>query len=32
MRGQSGFWDIDGRYARLSEPDDPQEKLNAVVP
>jgi IS5 family transposase len=32
MRGQPGFWDIDERYARLSEAGDPLEKLNAVVP
>lgn len=32
MRGQVGFWDIDDRYARLSEAGDPLEKLNAVVP
>jgi len=32
MRGQSGFWDIDERYVRLSEAGDPLEKLNAVVP
>ena len=33
MRGQQpGFWDIDQRYARLSEVGDPLEKLNAVVP
>src|SRR5690606_32162206 len=32
MRGQAGFWDIDERYARLSEAGDPLEKLNAVVP
>jgi len=32
MRGQSGFWDIDERYARLSEAGDPLEKLDAVVP
>lgn len=31
MRGQAGFWDIDERYVRLSEADDPLEKLNAVV-
>ena len=31
MRGQAGFWDIDERYARLSEAGDPLEKLNAVV-
>mgnify|MGYP003677344328 CR=1 FL=1 len=30
--GQAGFWDIDERYARLSEAGDPLEKLNAVVP
>ena len=32
MRGQAGFWDIDERYARLSEACDPLEKLNALVP
>jgi len=32
MRGQAGFWDIDERYARLSEAGDPLEKLNVVVP
>lgn len=32
MRGQPGFWDIDERYARLSEVGDPLEKLNSVVP
>ena len=32
MRGQAGFWDIDERYARLSEARDPLEKLNALVP
>lgn len=33
MRGQQpGFWDIEERYARLSEVGDPLEKLNAVVP
>lgn len=32
MRGQAGFWAIDGRYVRLSEAGDPLEKLNAVVP
>jgi len=32
MLGQPGFWDIDERYARLSEAGDPLEKLNAVVP
>jgi hypothetical protein len=29
---QAGFWDIDERYARLSEAGDPLEKLNSVVP
>jgi hypothetical protein len=29
MRCQAGFWDIDDRYARLSEAG---EKLNALVP
>src|SRR5690606_5050232 len=32
MRGQAGFWDIDERYARLSEAGDPLENLNSVVP
>lgn len=32
MRGQAGFWDIDERYARLSDAGDPLERLNAVVP
>jgi IS5 family transposase len=32
MRGQAGFWDIDERYVRLSEAEDPLAKLNAVVP
>lgn len=32
MVGQAGFWDIDERYARLSEAGDPLEKLNLVVP
>ena len=32
MRGQAGFWDIDERYARLSEAGDPLEKLNSAVP
>ena len=32
MRGQPGSWDIDERYARLSEAGDPLEKLNTVVP
>ena len=32
MRGQSGFWDIDERYVRLSEAGDPLEKLTALVP
>ena len=32
MLEQAGFWDIDERYARLSEAGDPLEKLNAVVP
>jgi IS5 family transposase len=32
MRGQPGFWDVDERYARLSEAGDPLEKLDAVVP
>jgi transposase, IS5 family len=32
MRGQPGFWDVEERYARLSEAGDPLERLNAVVP
>lgn len=32
MIGQAGFWDIDERYALLSEAGDPLEKLNSVVP
>ncbi len=32
MRGQPGFWDVDERYARLSDAGDPLEKLNSVVP
>lgn len=32
MPGQAGFWDIDERYALLSEAGDPLEKLNSVVP
>ena len=32
MRGRAGFWDIDERYARLSEAGDLLEKLNAAVP
>ena len=32
MRGQAGFWDIDERYARLSEAGDLLERLNAAVP
>ncbi len=32
MAGQAGFWDIDERYALLSEVGDPLEKLNLVVP
>ena len=32
MQGQPGFWDVDERYARLSEAGDPLEKLNSVVP
>jgi len=32
MRGQAGFWDVDERYARLTEAGDPLEKLNALVP
>lgn len=30
MRGQAGLWDIDERYARLSEAGDPLEKLNGL--
>jgi hypothetical protein len=26
MRGQAGFWDVDERYVRLSEPGDPQDR------
>ena len=32
MQGQAGFWDIEERYARLSEAGDPLDRLNAVVP
>jgi transposase, IS5 family len=32
MRGQPGFWDIEERYARLSEVGDPLERLSGVVP
>ena len=32
MQGQVGFWDVDERYAQLSEAGDPLEKLNSVVP
>jgi IS5 family transposase len=32
MQGQAGFWDVDERYARLSEAGDPLEKLNGLVP
>lgn len=32
MRGQAGFWDVDERYALLSEAGDPLVKLNEVVP
>jgi len=32
MPGQAGFWDIDERYALLSQAGDPLEKLNTVVP
>ncbi len=31
MRGQAGFWDVDERYARLSEAGDPLEKLDASI-
>ena len=32
MRGQSGFWDVEERYALLSESGDPLEKLDVVIP
>ena len=32
MRRQPGFWDVDERYARLSEAGDPLQKLNSVIP
>jgi transposase, IS5 family len=32
MRGQSGFFDVEERYALLSEAGDPLDRLNAVVP
>lgn len=32
MRGQAGFWDVDERYALLSDAGDPLVKLNEVVP
>jgi IS5 family transposase len=32
MRGQAGFWDIDERYALLSDAGDPLERLNTAVP
>jgi hypothetical protein len=32
MRGQPAFWDIDERYARLSEAGDRLEKLDALGP
>ena len=32
MRGQAGFWNVDERYAQLSEAGDPLEKLNSFVP
>ena len=32
MLEQAGFWDLDERYARLSEAGDPLEKLDALVP
>ena len=32
MRGQAGFWDVDERYALLSEAGDPLVTLNSVVP
>ena len=32
MRGQPGFWDVDERYARLSEAGDPLQKLHSVIP
>ena len=31
MRGQAGFWDIEERYARLSDAGDPLEKPNTVL-
>jgi len=31
-RQQPGFWDIEERYARLSEGGDPLERLNGIVP
>ncbi len=31
MQGQAGFFDIDERYARLSEAGDPLERLLKVV-
>lgn len=32
MRGKTGFWDVDERYALLSEAGDPLEKLDTVIP
>jgi hypothetical protein len=32
MRGQSGFFDLDDRYERLSAVGDPLEKLNGILP
>jgi hypothetical protein len=32
MQGQSGFWDLDERYERLSAVGDSLEKLNAIIP
>lgn len=32
MRGRAGFWDVEERYALLSEAGDPLEKFDAVVP
>jgi len=32
MRGQSGFFDVEERYALLSDAGDPLDRLNSVVP
>ncbi len=32
MRGQPGFWDLDGRYQRLSAVRDPLETVNSIIP